>query len=77
MFVMTHDNYDKSVLKQLTRIANALDRINKHLDNSTVIVNDNTQICSASDYAKEHPEFVEKMNKIAQRQKIKEVERYE
>lgn len=77
MFVMTHDNYDKAVLKQLTRIANALDRINKHLDNSTVTVNGNTQIYSASDYAKEHPEFVEVMNKIAQWQKNKEVERYE
>lgn len=71
MFVMTHDNYDKAVLKQLTRIAIALDRINKHLDNSTVTVNGNTQICSASDYAKEHPEFVEVMDKIAQWQKKK------
>lgn len=76
MFVMTHDNYDKSVLKQLTRIANALDRINKHLDNSTVIVNDNTQICSASDYAKEHPEFVEKMNKITAGEKEEMVNLY-
>lgn len=61
----THDNYDKSILKQLTRIANALDRINKCLDNSTVITNDNTKICSTVDYAKEHPEWVEQINKIA------------
>lgn len=72
----THDNYDKSILKQLTRIANALDRINKCLDNSTVITNDNTKICSTVDYAKEHPEWVEQINKIAAGEKEEMVNLY-
>lgn len=51
----THDNYDNNILRQLTRIANALDRICKRIP----VEYDTTE------YAKENPEWVEKINELA------------
>lgn len=51
----THDKYDNDILKQLTRIANALDRIAKRLPEE----------CDTAEYAKEHPDWAEKVKKMA------------
>lgn len=52
---MTHDKYDNDILKQLTRIANALDRIAKRLPEEY----------DTAEYAKEHPDWAEKIKKMA------------
>lgn len=52
---MTPDRYDNDILKQLTRIANALDRIAKRLPEE----------CDTAEYAKEHPDWAEKVKKMA------------
>ena len=52
---MTHDKYDNYILKPLTRIANALDRIAKRLPEE----------CDTAEYAKEHPDWAEKVKKMA------------
>ena len=51
----THDKYDNDILKQLTRIANALDRIAKRLPEEY----------DTAEYAKEHPDWAEKVKKMA------------
>lgn len=52
---MTHAKYDNDILKQLTRIANALDRIAKRLPEEY----------DTAEYAKEHPDWAEKVKKMA------------
>lgn len=52
---MTHNKYDNDILKQLTRIANALDRIAKRLPEE----------CDTAEYAKENPDWTEKIEKMA------------
>lgn len=56
-----HDRYDTDVLRTLQRIANSLEKINKQFDR----LFDTTQIYNIEDYAKEHPEWVEKIKAIA------------
>lgn len=51
----THDKYDNDILKQLTRIANALDRICKRLPEEY----------DTAEYGKEHPDWAEKVEKLA------------
>lgn len=51
----THNKYDNYILMQLTRIANALDRIAKRLPEE----------CDTAEYAKEHPDWAEKVKKMA------------
>ena len=60
----THDRYDNDILKQLTRIANALDRIDNHLSNMPII-NSDVKIYDTAEYGKTHPEFIDKINEIA------------
>mgnify|MGYP003405984839 CR=1 FL=1 len=60
----THDRYDNDILKQLTRIANALDRIDNHLSNMPII-NSDAKIYDTDKYSKTHPEFIDKINEIA------------
>lgn len=36
---MNHDNYDRMILKQLTRIANSLEKIEKEIKNNSVEIN--------------------------------------
>ena len=52
---MTHDRYDNDILKQLTRIANALDRIAKRLPEEN----------DTAEYAKEYPDWTDKVKKMA------------
>lgn len=51
----THDRYDNDILKQLTRIANALERISKRLPEEY----------DTAEYGKEHPDWAEKVEKLA------------
>lgn len=60
----THDRYDNDILKQLTRIANALDRIDNHLSNMPII-NSDVKIYDTAEYGKTHPEFIDKIEEIA------------
>ena len=53
--IMTHNKYDNYILKQLTRIANTLDRIAKRLPEE----------CDTAEYAKENPDWTEKIEKMA------------
>lgn len=57
-----HDNYDKDILKTLKRIASSLDKIEKHLANKNSI-----QVFDTYEYGQEHPEFVEKVRLLADR----------
>lgn len=52
---MTHDKYDNDILKQLTRITNALERISKRLPEEY----------DTAEYGKEHPDWAEKVAKMA------------
>ena len=60
----THDRYDNDILKQLTRIANALDRIDNRLSNMPII-NSDVKIYDTAEYGKTHPEFIDKIKEIA------------
>ena len=60
----THDRYDNDILKQLTRIANALYRIDNHLSNMPII-NSDVKIYDTAEYGKTHPEFIDKIKEIA------------
>lgn len=60
----THDRYDNDILKQLTRIANALDSIDNHLSNIPII-NSDVKIYDTYEYGKTYPEFIDKINEIA------------
>lgn len=51
-----HDNYDKDILKQLRRIANALEKISAKIPDPGII--------STEEYDKIHPELVYNTQKI-------------
>lgn len=57
-----HDNYDKDILKTLKRIASRLEKIEKHLANKNSV-----QVFDTYEYGQEHPEFVEKVMLLADR----------
>ena len=49
----THDKYDNAILKQLTRIANALERIEKAYQMSTIELKDDAEDTKPSDILEE------------------------
>ena len=55
LIMATHDRYDNDILKQLTRIANALERISKRLPEEY----------DTAEYGKEHLDWAEKVEKMA------------
>lgn len=77
-----HDRYEMDILKSLQRIATSLDRIEKKMPDKPMTmnelrekfglprINDNCegfQVMDTTDYAKENPEFVEKIaNKLCE-----------
>ena len=57
-----HDNYEKDILKALKSIDSSLDKIEKHLANINSV-----QTFDTYEYGQEHPEFVEKVRLLADR----------
>ena len=57
----SHDNYDLKVLKALQKIANSLDRIEKHLAGYKL---DEVCVYDPDKYANEHPELLEKIRNM-------------
>lgn len=58
---MHHDRYEMDILKALQRIANSLDKIEKKMPDRSVKEYDTVE------YGKENPDWVEKVNKLAER----------
>lgn len=58
---MRHDRYEMDILKALLRIANSLDKIEKKMPDRSVKEYDTVK------YGKENPDWVEKVNKLAER----------
>ena len=64
----SHDNYDLKVLKTLQKIANSLDKIEKHLAGYKL---DDVRVYDPAEYANEHPEWIEKIINMAYEDCIK------
>lgn len=70
---MQHDRYEMDILKALQRIANSLDKIEKKMPDKPMSINDQRETIGLPrieeydtvEYGKTHPDWVGKVNKIA------------
>lgn len=74
---MQPGKYEHDILKALQKIANSLDKIEKKMPDIPMTMNeqreklglDQVKEYNTAEYGKEHPEWVEKVNKIANESK--------